>query len=309
MITVKAVKKHYQDIKAVDDVSFEIRQGEIVGLLGPNGAGKTTLLRMIAGILEPGSGEVLIKEKDTVNNKLAVKKRIGYLAENNPLYEEMPVFEYLKMVADLRGLKKENIKQAIDQTVAKAGITSVFYRPIGELSKGFKQRVGLAAAILADPEILILDEPTEGLDPNQRVDIRSLITSLGKEKTVIVSTHVLPEATAMCQRLIILDKGKIAAQGNVQELQNQAGQNNRLQLEVAVATDIKNDLTQIDGVKEVVSATNLNNRFQYQLLIDASANVPPRIFQAAKQKNWELWDLHQEKASLENVFRALTQKE
>ncbi|MFH1508848.1 MAG: ATP-binding cassette domain-containing protein [bacterium] len=309
MIKITNIKKNYGDVKAVRDISFEIQKGEVVGFLGPNGAGKTTMLKMIAGIIESNKGEITIDGKETIQDKVAAKKKIGYLAENNPLYEEMPVQEYLKLAADLKGISKDKRKEAIKKVVKSTGIESVYYRLIGDLSKGFKQRVGLAQAILGDPEILLLDEPTEGLDPNQRVDIRTLITSLGKEKTVMVSTHVLGEATSMCDRLIVLDNGKVAADGSVDELQNKVSKNNRVQVEVEADSEVRNDLLGVDGVLEVISENDKQNRTNFVLLVESAKQVTPKIFELAKQKGWTLWNLHQEEANLENVFRSLTRKE
>jgi len=309
MIEVKEVSKHFNGVKAVDKVNFRIEKGEVVGFLGPNGAGKTTLMRLIVGFLEPTSGEVLIEGDNNILNKKKTKQKIGYLAEDNPLYEEMLVNEYLQMMAGLKGFLRSERKEIIKQAVKETAIESVYYRPINELSKGFRQRVGLAQAILGQPEILIMDEPTEGLDPNQRVDIRSLITSLGKEKTVVVSTHVLSEATAMCDRLIILDKGRVVADGGVEELQRQADKNQRLYLDIEAPDDVRNELLGVGGVVDIIRATHLNARYQYTVLAEADKAVPPRIFKIAKEKNWVLWNLSPEKASLENIFRKLTKQE
>ncbi len=309
MIEVKSITKRFGDLYAVDDVSFRIEQGEVIGFLGPNGAGKTTLMRMITGALESNAGEIFINGKNNVLDKIGVRKHLGYLPEDNPLYEDMIVREYLQLIAALRGFSGSKQKEAISRTVKEAGIESVYYRPISELSKGFRQRVGLAQAILGHPEILILDEPTEGLDPNQRVDIRSLITSLGKDKTVIVSTHVLSEATAMCDRLIILDKGKVVADGSVDELQAGTDKNQRIHLDIEAPSDIRNDVLGIDGVVDIVSATNHNGRYQFVVLADATKDVAPLFFRTAKDKGWVLWNLNREKASLENVFRQLTLQE
>lgn len=309
MIEVKKVSKKFGDVAAVKQVSFTIASGEVVGLLGPNGAGKTTLMRMITTFLEPTDGDVFLDGRDVVLHKATVKQHIGYLAENNPLYDEMLVTEYLKYLAALKGYSGAERKSVIARVVEQTGIESVYYRPVSDLSKGFRQRVGLAQAIIGEPDILILDEPTEGLDPNQRVDIRSLIKTLGKKKTVIVSTHVLSEATAMCDRLIILDQGRTVADGSVDSLQTQVDKNQRIRLEIESSQDVRQELLAVDGVVDIVSATNLTNRYQYIVLADASKQVAPLLFQAAKEKNWILWDLHAERASLENVFRNLTKKE
>ena len=309
MIEVKSVSKYFKEVKAIDDVSFRIEKGEVVGFLGPNGAGKTTMLRMITGFFEPNKGEILVNGHDVVTEKVKIKKGLGYLAENNPLYEDMLVHEYLRSMASLKGFSKSRLNEVIKQTVKDTGIETVYYRPISELSKGFRQRVGLAQAILGHPEILVLDEPTEGLDPNQRIDIRSLITSLGKEKTVIVSTHILSEATAMCDRLIIIDKGKVVATGGVDELQISADKNQRVHLDIEAKGDVRNELLGVDGVVDIISSTTHNNRYQYIALVETAKNVTPIIYRHASQHGWILWDLHQEKANLENIFRSLTKQE
>ncbi len=309
MIEIKGVSKYFAEIKAINNVDFRIENGEVVGFLGPNGAGKTTMMRMITGFLEPTLGEIIVDGKSVISDKVGIKQKLGYLAENNPLYDDMIVFEYLKSMAELKGFSSDKTKEIVGKVVKEVGIESVYYRPISELSKGFRQRVGLAQAILGKPEILILDEPTEGLDPNQRVDIRSLITNLGKERTVIVSTHVLSEAMVMCDRLIILDKGGVVADGSVDSLQASVDKNQRIHLDIEAEENIDNDILGIDGVAEIASKSNLNSRHQYVILADAAKAVTPLIFKAAKERNWVLWNMHQEKASLENVFRKLTRNE
>ena len=310
MIKIENISKYFNNIKAIDKVNFEIKKGEVVGLLGPNGAGKTTIMRMISGIYEPTLGKILINGHDTTTDKIKIKRSLGYLAENNNLYNEMTVNEYLWMMILLRDFPKDKRHEILDQSVKDTGLESVYYRPIGELSKGFKQRVGLAQAILGHPELLILDEPTEGLDPNQRVDIRSLISSLGKEKTVILSTHVLSEATEICNRLIILDKGKIIADGAVDKLQAEVSKNYRVHIDIEASSDIdQQDILDIEGINEIISSTELNSRYQYIVLTDASKHTTPALYKLAKKNNWVLWDLHQEKANLENIFRNLTNHE
>ena len=218
MISVAGVTKRYGPVLAVQDLSFEVERGEVVGFLGPNGAGKTTTMRMITGTLQPDEGEILFDGVPIAEQLTEAKRRVGYLPEANPLYEELLVAEYLDYVAELRGLSQAETRSSVSDAVDETGISEVFYRPIGDCSKGFRQRVGLAGAILHRPEILILDEPTEGLDPNQRVEIRRLVGSLGQERTVLLSTHVMQEVEATCSRLVILNEGRLAAEGTVQEL-------------------------------------------------------------------------------------------
>jgi ABC-2 type transport system ATP-binding protein len=222
LITLDNVSKSFGRTVAVDEVSFTVDRGEVVGFLGPNGAGKSTTMRLITNFLEPDDGAVLIDGVDVREDPVGARRRIGYLPENNPLYDDMLVAEYLRFVGDLRGVGMDGPGSALDDTVQATGIAEVFYRPIGELSKGYKQRLGLAAAILHRPDFLILDEPTEGLDPNQRQEIRRLIREVGKEHTVILSTHVLPEVEETCRRIIVIHEGKIVADGSTENLMAQA---------------------------------------------------------------------------------------
>lgn len=223
MIEIKNLTKKFGQNLVLDNLSFSVAKGEILGFLGPNGAGKTTTMKIITSFWSPTAGSILIDGLDTTLNSLATRKKIGYLPETVPLYEDMRVFEYLKFVAEIRGLEKAKIKTRLKEVVALCGLTKVVRRPIDELSKGFRQRVGLAQAIMHEPDILILDEPTTGLDPNQIVEIRDLIKTIGKEKTVIFSTHILSEVSATCNRVIIINNGKIAGQGSPVELEKQYG--------------------------------------------------------------------------------------
>src|SRR5712692_4394198 len=218
LLTLENVSKRFGDITAVDRVSFAVDRGQVVGFLGPNGAGKSTTMRLITQFLEPDAGEIRLDGVPLADRARDAKRRIGYLPENNPLYLEMLVADYLAFIADLRDLTGDHRLRALDEAVAATGIESVFYRPVGELSKGFRQRVGLAQAILHRPDLLVLDEPTEGLDPNQRVEIRRLISELGKDRTVILSTHVLSEVQHTCSRVLIISRGKIVADGPVDQL-------------------------------------------------------------------------------------------
>lgn len=216
-IKIDKLSKSYGTQKALDAVSFSIQKGEVVGLLGPNGAGKSTLMKSVTGAIIPDGGDVLIDEYSVLKNPIETKKRIGFLPENNPLYFEMYVREYLNFVADIRGQKKE----VVEEVIQKVGLTAESHKKIGQLSKGFKQRVGLAQAILSNPEILILDEPTNGLDPNQILEIREVIREIGKSKTVILSTHIMQEVEALCSRVILLNKGKIVADSPIEEFKGQ----------------------------------------------------------------------------------------
>ncbi|MDD4271929.1 MAG: ATP-binding cassette domain-containing protein [Patescibacteria group bacterium] len=223
MIEIKNLTKKFDQNLALDDISFSVEKGEILGFLGPNGAGKSTTMKIIASFWLPTSGQVLIDGLDASEDSLSARKKIGYLPETVPLYEDMRVFEYLKFIAEIRGLDKSKTKNRVKEVVSICGLNKVLRQPIEELSKGFRQRVGLAQAIMHSPDILILDEPTTGLDPNQIAEIRDLIKTIGREKTVIFSTHILSEVSATCDRVIIINCGKIVGQGSPAELADKYG--------------------------------------------------------------------------------------
>lgn len=223
MIEIKNLTKKFGQSLVLDNINFSVAKGEILGFLGPNGAGKSTTMKIITSFWTPTSGQVLVHGLDTAENSLLTRKNIGYLPETVPLYEEMRVFEYLRFIAEIRGLDKAEIKNRIKEVVLTCGLSKVLRKPIEELSKGFRQRVGLAQAIMHRPDILILDEPTTGLDPNQIVEIRDLIKTIGREKTVIFSTHILSEVSATCDRVIIINNGRIVGQGSPAELHEKYG--------------------------------------------------------------------------------------
>lgn len=306
LLSLERVTKRFDGIPAVDDVSFTVDRGQVVGFLGPNGAGKSTTMRMITQIFEPDGGTIRMDGVALAEAGREAKRRIGFLPENNPLYHEMLVAEYLDFVGRLRELAGVERARAVDEAVASTGIEPVFNRPIGELSKGYKQRVGLAAAILHRPDLLILDEPTEGLDPNQRVEIRHLIGHLGRERTVMLSTHVLSEVQHTCSRLLIINRGKLVADGSVDALVNQATAGVRIDVEVAGA-HVESRLAALPGVQGVDAYQTPDGRWRAQVAAAADADLRPRIFEAAKAEGWTLYELHQETGSLEDLFRQLTQ--
>ena len=304
MIAVEGVSKRYGDVLAVDDLSFEVQRGEVVGFLGPNGAGKSTTMKMITGTLQPDEGEVRFDGAPIAQDLTAAKRRVGYLPEANPLYDELLVAEYLDYVAELRGLSDADTRSGVADAVDETDISDVFYRPIGECSKGYRQRIGLAAAILHRPEILVLDEPTEGLDPNQRVEIRRLVHSLGRERTVLLSTHVMQEVEATCSRLVILRRGRLAAEGGVQELVSRGTGGARFVVE-AVGGDVATALAELPGVTGH-RAEQREGRTRVDLDVAGGTELRPDIFALATERGWTLWELHREKASLEQLFRDLT---
>jgi ABC-2 type transport system ATP-binding protein len=306
LLTLDRVTKRFNGVPAVDDVTFTIDRGQVVGFLGPNGAGKSTTMRMVTQYFEPDSGQIRLDGTLLAEAGREAKRRIGFLPENNPLYLEMLVFEYLDFMGRLRELPGPERARAIDEAVVATGIESVFNRPLGELSKGFRQRVGLAAAILHRPDLLVLDEPTEGLDPNQRVEIRRLISQLGQERTVLLSTHVLPEVQFTCSRLLIINRGKIVADGAVESLVGQATAGIRISVE-ASGTGVENRLARLEGVRGVERRDAADGRIK--LNVTATEDVRPHIFELAKSEGWTLYELHQEAGSLEDLFRQLTATE
>ena len=306
MLEFKNVNKSFGERLVIDNLSLSLRRGEVLGLLGPNGAGKTTTMRLATTLLEPDSGAIFFNNHNIQTNALAFRGRLGYMPENNPLYDEMLTGEYLTYVAELKGLTNPRARKAIDQAVQKAAIGEVFYRPIMELSKGFRQRVGLAQAILGEPELLILDEPTEGLDPNQRVEIRKLIQALGVERTVIISTHVLQEVTATCDRVVIINKGRIAADGTPDELMALASGANAILLEVEGEFDPDKTLTGIVSIEKVRRLKKRGERAVFEIVFKPKTDPRAEIFDAVVEARARLWELKFMEASLEEVFGKIT---
>jgi len=303
MIIVKEVSKQFDRKLVVDGISLTIKQGEIVGLLGPNGAGKTTTLRMIAGVLPPTKGSIEIDGLDSKQKYNEVKKHIGFLPENNPLYDDLTVEEYLSFWTQIKGLGKEKKREAIDFVVEHCGIADVYYRPISELSKGYKQRVGLAQAILAKPEILILDEPTEGLDPNQRQDIAKLIQSLGKQRTVIISSHVLSEIAKLCNRMVIIHKGAIVADNTPDKLRSLKTRTQTVEVEIKGEKILEN----LRAIPDVVKVSKVREGY-YSLEAKKNADIREAVFKTAVKKKWVLLTMIQKQRDLEDIFSRLTSK-
>ena len=307
MISVEGVTKRYGPLTAVDDISFEIDRGEVVGFLGPNGAGKTTTMKILTGSLQPDQGSVRYDGRSIGEDVTAARARVGYLPETNALYPEMLVSEYLTYAGALRGVTGDRLRTALADAVDQTGVAPVFTRPISELSKGFRQRVGLAAAILHEPEILVLDEPTEGLDPNQRVEIRKLVTRLGRERTVILSTHVLAEVEATCGRLLVIHQGRLVADDAVGELleAQRTGPSYVVEAEGEGVADV---LGHLPGVL-TRDVEDVAGRTRVRLHVSGEGDdLRPRIFRTATERGWTLWELHRERASLEDLFRELTEE-
>jgi len=304
-LTLDGVSKRFDGIVAVDSVSCQVDRGQVVGFLGPNGAGKSTTMRMITQYYEPDTGTIRLDGTLLGDAGREAKRRIGYLAENNPLYGEMLVSEYLDFIGRLRDLDTAERRRAVDEAVAATGVEPVFHRPIGELSKGFRQRTGLAAAILHRPDLLVLDEPTEGLDPNQRVEIRRLIVELGRERTVLLSTHVLPEVQHVCSRLLIINRGRLVADGPVDQLVARARGGAHLTVEAA-GSGVGERLGQLPGVRDLETRHGSEGRIRATLTVGGEADIRPQIFELAKSQGWTLYELHQEAGSLEDLFHELT---
>ncbi|MEN8689047.1 MAG: ATP-binding cassette domain-containing protein [Desulfobacterales bacterium] len=310
MIHVENLTKNYGDIAAVDQINFEIQKGEILGLLGPNGAGKTTTLRMLTGFLQPSAGTIRVKELDIDRHPIEIKKIMGYLPESAPLYHDMLVFDYLNYVADIREIPPDRKFARLRELGDLCGLNTVMHMPIAELSKGFKQRVGLAHAMMSDPEILILDEPTSGLDPNQIVEIRDIIKRIGKQKTVVLSTHILSEAEATCDRVVIISRGKIVADGDIDKLKQSAGDTSliHLTLQRADSDAVRQKLSATAGVKEVVRLDAVNGQLRITLSVPSTRDLRGEVYRTVKQTDWELLEFYQESRTLETVFRELTKE-
>ncbi len=310
MIKVTDLSKKYAEVQAVNSINFEIPGGQIVGFLGANGAGKTTTLKMITGYLVPTSGTVEVDDLNILIHPREIQKRIGYLPELNPLYSEMMVHDYLSFIADIRGIRGKEFKSALHRITDQCGLKGVVHRPIGECSKGYKQRIGLAAAMIHDPDILILDEPVTGLDPNQIVEIRELIKNLGKEKLVLMSSHILQEIQATVDRIIIINEGVIVADGTNEELMSNFMGNVLLTMETNLSTDdtIK-ELTEVLPDVLMKSLEAIPNGHKIHLEYSRETDPREKIYRYAVDKNWVILSMTPHTANLEDIFRNLTVKE
>ena len=310
MIEIKNLVRKFGDKYALDDISFSIKKGEIVGFLGPNGAGKSTTMNIITGYLSPTSGCVLVDDLDVFVNPQVVKKKIGFLPEQPPLYIDMTVWEYLSFVFDLKGCSF-NKKAHLTEICNLVKIDDVRKRLIRNLSKGYKQRVGIAAAIIGNPEVIIFDEPTVGLDPKQIIEVRNLIRSLGKERTVILSTHILSEVQAICDRIIIINEGKIIADEKTSKLNNTLAQNNRFKVKIAgPARDVYNLLNSIHGVSKVTQDGGRDgDAFTFIVEYTGSVDIRKMMFTALATKGWPILAMEGAEITLEDLFIKLTSKE
>jgi ABC-2 type transport system ATP-binding protein len=309
MIEVDGLTKDYGATRAVDQVSFSVRKGEVLGFLGPNGAGKSTTMKILTCFLSPSAGRAKVAGYDVFDESLEVRRRIGYLPEDTPIYRDMTVLEFLEFAADMRGMDSATSPGRIKEIGERCGLGEVAGKLVGELSKGYRQRVGLAQAMLHDPDILLLDEPTSGLDPNQIVEIRSLIREIGREKTVILSTHILPEVQATCSRILIISGGKLVADGTPEALRaREKGGRYRVVVESngVIREAIRDRLAALPGVARCEIIGGEDGTHAFALDAAAASDLRKPIFRAAVDNRWTLLELLRESASLEDVFRNLT---
>lgn len=307
MIEVHGLTKTYGPERAVNDISFQVQKGEVLGFLGPNGAGKSTTMKVITCYLPPSAGSVTVDGLNVVQDSLAVRRRIGYLPEHTPLYQDMTVYDYLSFIATMRNVSPKKVPNRIAHMADVCGLGTVLAKRIDALSKGYRQRVGLAQAMVHDPDIIILDEPTSGLDPNQIVEIRELIKTIGKEKTVILSTHILPEVQASCDRVLIINKGKLVADGTPQDLQDNFSGAQKITFGVHNPDpSVMATLSATPSIKVVGKENHGSNETTFMLTTDEKVDLRPTLFNLAVEQGWTLTELHRQQANLEDVFRQLT---
>lgn len=303
ILEIKDLTKNYGPHRAIDSLSFQVNKGEVIGFLGPNGAGKTTTMKIITGFMAPSSGVAKIAGYDVFESPIEVKKRIGYLPETPPVYGDMSIESYLKFVAQLKGVEKSRIPKLVERAIEKTHLGSERKRLIQNLSKGYRQRVGISQALVSDPEVLILDEPTVGLDPRQVAEVRALIKELAGEHTIILSTHILPEVQASCQRIIIINKGRIVAEDSIDRLQQRMTGSGRVHLRVLKPTrDLESVFKQVTGVTRVQADVN-----EFEIETDGTHETAARL--AEKAVAFGLFEMRQENFNLEDVFLKLTTNE
>jgi ABC-2 type transport system ATP-binding protein len=306
MVEVVGLTKFYGEVKALEEVTFDVRRGEILGFLGPNGAGKTTTMRILTGFLSPTSGTAKVAGYDVVENSLEVRRLTGYLPETVPLYNEMRVRDYLGYMARIRGVPRRRIRERVDDVVGRCGLTEVADRLIGHLSKGYRQRVGIAQALVHDPQVLILDEPTIGLDPVQVREVRQLIKSMAGERTIILSTHILPEVSMTCERVLIIHKGRIVAEDTPEGLSRRLQQSERILVQLArPPSQPLRAFSQLDGVVRVESVGN--NLFAIET--PPGNDIRERVAEFVVQNGWGLLELRREELTLEDIFVNLVTRE
>ena len=319
LVQIENLVKHFGPIKAVDGVSFSVERGEVLGFLGPNGAGKSTTMKVVTGFLSADSGRIAVGGEDIAASPIAVKRRIGYLPEGAPLYSDMTTRAFLEFVAGVRGFRGDEKRRRVDETVARVQLESVLEQPIETLSKGFKRRVGLAQAILHDPEVLVLDEPTDGLDPNQKHEVRSLIREMAPRKAIILSTHLLEEVDAVCSRAVIISAGRIVSDGTPEDLHARAAGHNAVTLSLRGASpeSARAALAAVEGVREVEALGGSlrgqdgdgdgdGDGVRLRVRPENGRAVAAEVSRAAREHGWQVEELMVERGRLEEVFRAIT---
>jgi ABC-2 type transport system ATP-binding protein len=310
MIEVAGLTKRYGPTLAVSDVSFEVVKGEVLGFLGPNGAGKTTTMRVITGYLPPSEGKVLVAGYDVVEEPLEAKRRTGYLPETPPVYPDMTVTEYLSFVARIKGVPRKEVKTRVGEISEKCAVADVRNRQIGKLSKGYRQRVGLAQALIHNPDVLILDEPTAGLDPKQIIETRELIRGLAGQHTIVLSTHILPEVSKTCDRVVVINQGKIVAVGAPSELtQRLQGYETVLVTVVGPSAEVMEKLQRVGGVNMVEPREAQDSRVTFEIHAEKGHDVRAELAKAVVESNWKLLELKTSGMSLEDIFLKLTTKD
>ena len=309
-VEIQHLRKQFGPFTAVDDISFKVGQGEVLGFLGPNGAGKSTTMKMITGFLTPTAGTATVAGFDIVRQAVEAKRRIGYLPEGAPAYPDMTVEGFLEFIAEIRGLKGAEKSKRVGEVIEQINLQGVVHQPIETLSKGFKRRVGLAQAIMHNPPILVLDEPTDGLDPNQKHEVRSFIKQIAREKVIILSTHILEEVQAVCSRAIIIAQGKIVADGTPTDLEARSEYHNAITLSLAAggheASEIRQVLLKVPGVRKIEPLEEVAARLSYRIYPEDGRSIIADVGKQARDADWEVSELHVEHGRLDEVFRSMT---
>ncbi len=308
MIEVKHLSKQFGTFKAVDDISFSVKKGEVLGFLGPNGAGKSTTMKMITGFLAPTSGDISVCSNNVLTDPIQTKKSLGYLPEGAPSYPDMTPLSFLRFIAEIRGFRGAEIKKRVDQAAGRVNLHNVMNRPIETLSKGFKRRVGFAQAILHDPDVLIMDEPTDGLDPNQKHEVHLLIEEMAENKAIVISTHILEEVQAICSRAIIIARGKLLFDGTPSELISRSKYHNAITLKVKsdspdTLIEQLRKLSSVDSVDNLITEAGTSSSIIFP---KKGVSISKEVHDCAKSNNWEIVELHIESGHLDEVFRDIT---
>ncbi len=310
MIAVENISKNFGVTKAVQDISFKVEKGDVLGFLGPNGAGKSTTMRILTCYISADSGTASVAGFNIHENPVEVRRKIGYLPENNPLYMDMGLLEYVKFIAQMRNIPKAAVRSRVEQVIGMCGLESELSKDVGELSKGFRQRLGLAQALVHDPEVLILDEPTIGLDPHQIIEIRNLIKAIGREKTIILSSHILPEVSATCDRVLIINKGKLVGSGTPQELASMSHGGQVIMAGIrGPQQEVLAGLKGIDKLTDIKHLGEADGIHRFELRSDSVEELSEEVFFMVARSGWSLTELYRKSINLEDVFLDLTTRE